>query len=122
MITFLHANQHVSWSWLRDYSCAGQIYVEIERARLTRRLAGIWEEEGKIDAAADTLQEVAVVRPCSTSYRRLPCVSRCTRWKACKCLTVAIIAYVGGHQAVTAQIMYMSVCGKISIGIMTETW
>ncbi|KAK9826909.1 hypothetical protein WJX81_008396 [Elliptochloris bilobata] len=38
----------------------GKIYVEIERARLTRRLAGIWEEEGKIDEAADTLQEVAV--------------------------------------------------------------
>ncbi len=41
---------------------ARQIYVEIERARLTRRLAGIWEQEGKINEAADTLQEVAVVR------------------------------------------------------------
>ncbi len=39
-----------------------QIYVEIERARLTRRLAGIWEAEGKVNEAADTLQEVAVVR------------------------------------------------------------
>lgn len=41
----------------------GKIYVEIERARLTRRLAKIKEAEGKIDEAADTLQEVAVVRP-----------------------------------------------------------
>lgn len=38
----------------------GKIYVEIERARLTRRLAKIKEAEGKIDEAADTLQEVAV--------------------------------------------------------------
>ena len=74
--------------------CAAQIYVEIERARLTRRLAGIWEEEGKIDEAADTLQEVAVVRPCSTS-----CSMLC---KACMCLIAAVIACVGGHQAFTA--------------------
>ena len=53
-----------------------QIYVEIERARLTRRLAGIWEEEGKIDEAADTLQEVAVVRPCSALCCMLASVSR----------------------------------------------
>ena len=47
----------------------GKIYVEIERARLTRRLAKIKEAEGKIDEAADTLQEVAVVR--STSLTNL---------------------------------------------------
>jgi 26S proteasome regulatory subunit N5 len=41
---------------------AGKIYVEIERARLTKRLAGILEAEGKVEEAADTLQEVAVVR------------------------------------------------------------
>ncbi len=40
----------------------GKIYVEIERARLTKRLARIKEEEGSIDEAADILQEVAVVR------------------------------------------------------------
>ena len=40
----------------------GKIYIEIERARLTKRLAKISEEEGKIDEAADLLQEVAVVR------------------------------------------------------------
>lgn len=45
----------------------GKIYVEIERARLTRRLAKIKEAEGKIDEAADTLQEVAVVRPPPTT-------------------------------------------------------
>ena len=39
----------------------GKIYVEIERARLTKRLARIKEEEGNIDEAADILQEVAVV-------------------------------------------------------------
>lgn len=38
-----------------------QIYVEIERARLTRKLAKIKEQEGKIKDAAETLQEVAVV-------------------------------------------------------------
>ena len=38
-----------------------QIYVEIERARLTRKLARIKEEEGQIKEAAETLQEVAVV-------------------------------------------------------------
>ena len=96
--------------------------MEIERARLTRRLAGIWEEEGKIDEAADTLQEVAVVRPCSTSGGLLACVPRCTRWTACKCLVVPISAVsVGGHQACTAQILYANLCGKISVRIMTET-
>ena len=38
-----------------------QIYVEIERARLTKQLAGIQEQDGDVGAAADTLQEVAVV-------------------------------------------------------------
>ncbi|KAK9823540.1 hypothetical protein WJX72_003562 [[Myrmecia] bisecta] len=38
----------------------GKIYVEIERARLTRRLASIKEAEGNINEAADILQEVAV--------------------------------------------------------------
>ena len=40
--------------------CA-QIYVEIERARLTKKLAGIKEEEGNIEEAAAIIQEVAVV-------------------------------------------------------------
>ena len=39
-----------------------QIYVEIERARLTRQLAAIQEADGDVGTAADTLQEVAVVR------------------------------------------------------------
>ncbi|KAG2533819.1 hypothetical protein PVAP13_9NG011300 [Panicum virgatum] len=39
---------------------AGKIYVEIERARLIKRLAKIKEEQGKIDEAADLMQEVAV--------------------------------------------------------------
>lgn len=38
-----------------------QIYVEIERARLTRKLAAMKEAEGNINEAADTLQEVPVV-------------------------------------------------------------
>ena len=38
-----------------------QIYVEIERARLTRKLAQLKEQEGNIAEAADVLQEVAVV-------------------------------------------------------------
>ena len=46
-----------------DFSCL-QIYVEIERARLTRKLALMKEDEGKIKEAAEILQEVAVVRSC----------------------------------------------------------
>ncbi|GMH32467.1 hypothetical protein BSKO_00301 [Bryopsis sp. KO-2023] len=38
----------------------GKIYVEIERARLTKKLAKIKEEEGNVNDAADILQEVAV--------------------------------------------------------------
>eukprot|EP00210_Caulerpa_lentillifera_P001847 g1776.t1 len=38
----------------------GKIFVELERARLTKRLARIKEEDGKIVEAADILQEVAV--------------------------------------------------------------
>ncbi|XWS57284.1 hypothetical protein CRYUN_Cryun09bG0160700 [Craigia yunnanensis] len=39
---------------------AGKIYVEIERARLIRKLAKIKEEQGLIAEAADLMQEVAV--------------------------------------------------------------
>mmetsp|Transcript_13252 Transcript_13252/g.41929 ORF Transcript_13252/g.41929 Transcript_13252/m.41929 type:complete len:490 (-) Transcript_13252:246-1715(-) len=39
---------------------AGKIYVEVERARLTKLLASIKESQGKIDEAADIMQEVAV--------------------------------------------------------------
>lgn len=39
------------------------MYVEIERARLTRKLAQLKEAEGNIAEAADVLQEVAVVCP-----------------------------------------------------------
>eukprot|EP01135_Chromosphaera_perkinsii_P003402 Nk52_evm26s242 gene=Nk52_evmTU26s242 len=39
---------------------SGKIYVEIERARLTRKLASIKETDGDIAGAADTLQELQV--------------------------------------------------------------
>ncbi|KAG0570069.1 hypothetical protein M758_6G131100 [Ceratodon purpureus] len=39
---------------------AGKIYVEIERARLIKKLAKIREEQGQIAEAADCMQEVAV--------------------------------------------------------------
>eukprot|EP00245_Coleochaete_scutata_P009167 TRINITY_DN2962_c0_g2_i4.p1 TRINITY_DN2962_c0_g2~~TRINITY_DN2962_c0_g2_i4.p1 ORF type:complete len:508 (-),score=135.13 TRINITY_DN2962_c0_g2_i4:179-1621(-) len=39
---------------------AGKIYVEIERARLIKKLAKIKEEQGAISEAADIMQEVAV--------------------------------------------------------------
>ncbi|KAG9456494.1 hypothetical protein H6P81_001002 [Aristolochia fimbriata] len=39
---------------------AGKIYVEIERARLIKKLAKIREEQGQIAEAADLMQEVAV--------------------------------------------------------------
>lgn len=38
-----------------------QIFVELERARLTRELANIKEAEGKVAEAADILQTLAVV-------------------------------------------------------------
>lgn len=38
----------------------GKIYVEIERARLTRTLAKVREDEGKIGEAAEILQEIQV--------------------------------------------------------------
>ncbi|KAI8139647.1 PCI domain-containing protein [Fennellomyces sp. T-0311] len=38
----------------------GKIYVEVERARVTRLLAQIRENEGKINEAADILQELQV--------------------------------------------------------------
>ena len=38
----------------------GKIYLELERARLTRKLAAIFEARGKIEEAAEVLQEVAV--------------------------------------------------------------
>lgn len=38
-----------------------QIYVEIERARLTKQLARMKEAEGNIAEAAEILQEVPVV-------------------------------------------------------------
>eukprot|EP00455_Lapot_gusevi_P014410 TRINITY_DN17198_c0_g1_i1.p1 TRINITY_DN17198_c0_g1~~TRINITY_DN17198_c0_g1_i1.p1 ORF type:complete len:469 (+),score=156.49 TRINITY_DN17198_c0_g1_i1:77-1408(+) len=40
--------------------CAGKIFVELERARLTRILAQIREEEGNIASASEVLQEVQV--------------------------------------------------------------
>lgn len=39
---------------------AGKIYVEIERARLTRKLAAIKEDQNNIDEAATILQELQV--------------------------------------------------------------
>ncbi|GAB2222146.1 hypothetical protein Droror1_Dr00013348 [Drosera rotundifolia] len=39
---------------------AGKIYVEIERARLVKKLAKIKEEQGQLAEAADLMQEVAV--------------------------------------------------------------
>ncbi|MCL7052028.1 hypothetical protein MKW94_021982 [Papaver nudicaule] len=39
---------------------AGKIYVEIERARLVRKLAKIKEEQGEIAKAADLMQGIAV--------------------------------------------------------------
>mmetsp|Transcript_157 Transcript_157/g.336 ORF Transcript_157/g.336 Transcript_157/m.336 type:complete len:505 (-) Transcript_157:293-1807(-) len=39
---------------------SGKIFVEVEKARLTRMLAKIKEEEGKVEEAAEIMQEVAV--------------------------------------------------------------
>jgi 26S proteasome regulatory subunit N5 len=39
---------------------AGKIYVEVERARLTHKLAKMKEEEGKIEEAANIMQELQI--------------------------------------------------------------
>lgn len=53
-----------------------QIFVEIERARLTRRLAAMKEQEDKIGEAADILQEVPVVRgACMAQHRTASCTA-----------------------------------------------
>lgn len=43
--------------WLSGHQ---QIYVELERARLIKKLARIKEEQGLVAEAADLMQEVAV--------------------------------------------------------------
>lgn len=53
MFTFMSAS-------LQPLVCWWQIYVEIERARLTRTLAKIKEEQGAITEAANILQELQV--------------------------------------------------------------
>jgi len=46
---------------LADFVGVGlQIFVELERARLTRQLSAIHESEGNVDKASEILQEVAV--------------------------------------------------------------
>ena len=39
---------------------SGKIYVEVERARLTHRLAKIQENDGQVPQAAKTMQELQV--------------------------------------------------------------
>lgn len=36
----------------------GKIYVEVERARITYKLALMWEKEGKVTEAAEVLQDL----------------------------------------------------------------
>ena len=38
----------------------GKIYVEVERARLTHRLSSMQEEDGDLNSAAKTMQELQV--------------------------------------------------------------
>jgi hypothetical protein len=51
-----------------SYISVWQIYVEIERARLIRKLAKIKEEQGQIAEAAELMQEVAVCELSSYFY------------------------------------------------------
>ena len=41
---------------------SGKIYVEVERARLTHRLAKIQEKDGQLEQAAKTMQELQVIK------------------------------------------------------------
>lgn len=51
-----------------------QIYVEVERARLTHKLAQIKEEEGNITEAANIIQELQVETYGSMEKREKVCV------------------------------------------------
>lgn len=62
--------KNCTFLWSQTYVL--QIFVEIERARLTRKLAGMKESEGSIAEAADILQEVAVVSTAAIELDR-PC-------------------------------------------------
>lgn len=75
--------------WFLVYrSNCWQIYVEIERARLIKKLTKIKEEQGLIAEAADLMQEVAVSLSAlmHLSYNRflttyLVLTDLCHRWK-----------------------------------------
>jgi hypothetical protein len=67
----LQAQQHVLGTNPPLLLLLLQIFVEIERARLTRKLAAMREAEGNIAEAADILQEVAVVSSSACSTRIL---------------------------------------------------
>ena len=47
---------------------SGKIYVEVERARLTNRLAKIQENNGDIPQAAKTMHELQVTLPTSRDH------------------------------------------------------
>jgi hypothetical protein len=57
------------WRCITAVTLAMQIFVEIERARLTRKLAAMKEAEGNITEAADILQEVPVVGDCRGRHK-----------------------------------------------------
>ena len=47
----------------------GKIYVEVERARLTHRLASMQEEDGDLTSAAKTMQELQVGSSVDACYQ-----------------------------------------------------
>ena len=47
----------------------GKIYVEVERARLTHRLASMQEQDGDLNTAAKTMQELQVRSTVDTRYQ-----------------------------------------------------
>ena len=47
----------------------GKIYVEVERARLTHRLASMQEEDGDLTSAAKTMQELQVRSSVDACYQ-----------------------------------------------------
>jgi hypothetical protein len=47
--------------WNLDIFCCCKIFVENERARLTKKLVDIYEGQGKTKEAAEILQELQVI-------------------------------------------------------------
>ncbi len=108
-----------------SYISVWQIYVEIERARLIRKLAKIKEEQGQIAEAAELMQEVAVCELPSYFYHPSWFWSMQVLWEASwkLCTFCWLVRYVLrnsiGEWMVTAILVWVSLW-HTTVAIMHE--